>query len=66
MNWKQVESRWSRFAIPIRTEWRELTDDDLEAADGNRGLLAALIHERYGVPAAEADRQIEAWLINRS
>jgi hypothetical protein len=65
MNWSEVEARWSRYATPIRNEWRELTDDDLELAYGDRSLLAALIHERYGVPPAEAHRQIEAWLINR-
>lgn len=63
MNWGEVQAHWTRLSDPIRARWSELTTDDLDEAHGNRAELAQIIHERYGFPRTEADRQIEAWLV---
>lgn len=65
MRWNAVQSRWKTLVPSIRASWSELTDDDLEEVGGDLAGLASLIHERYGLPRGEAERQIESWLVNR-
>lgn len=65
MNWNSVQTRWKSLAPAIRASWSELTEDDLDEVRGDRLGLASLIHERYGLPRPEAERQIETWLVGR-
>lgn len=65
MNWNAVQSHWKTLVPSIRASWSELTDDDLETVRGDMAGLASLIHERYGLPRPEAERQIENWLVGR-
>ena len=39
--WKQINSR-------IKARWGELTDDDLNVAEGHSQYLAGKLQERYG------------------
>ena len=65
MRWNAVESRWKTLVPSIRANWSELTEDDLDEVGGDMVGLASLIHERYGLPRREAERQIENWLASR-
>lgn len=65
MRWNAVQGRWKTLMPSIRASWSELTEDDLEEVRGDMAGLASLIHERYGFPRSEAERQIESWLVSR-
>lgn len=65
MKWNAIQSRWKTMVPSIRASWTELTEDDLEEVGGDLAGLASLIHERYGLPRPEAERQIESWLVGR-
>ncbi|MGV8840629.1 MAG: CsbD family protein [Bauldia sp.] len=65
MRWNAVQNRWKTMVPSIQASWSELSDDDLEQVGGDRAGLASLIHERYGMPRGEAERQIESWLVGR-
>ena len=51
-NWKQIKGR-------MKQTWGDLTDDDLERAEGDRDYLVGRLQERYGLAKDEAHRQVE-------
>ncbi|KJE33836.1 hypothetical protein UF64_19300 [Thalassospira sp. HJ] len=61
MNWDQIEGRWKQLRGDVKSQWGRLTDDDVNAVDGQRDKLVGLIQEAYGVEREEADRQIRDW-----
>ena len=61
MNWDQIEGRWKQLRGDVKSNWGRLTDDDVNAVDGQRDKLVGLIQEAYGVEREEADRQIRNW-----
>jgi hypothetical protein len=61
MNWTEMHSDWDECAPTLATWWPKLTEADLQQIAGSRGKLAEVLSERYGIDAAEADRQICAY-----
>lgn len=61
MNWDQIEGRWKQLSGDIKTKWGRLTDDDVDAIDGQQEKLVGRIQEAYGVEREEADRQVREW-----
>ncbi|AWI85090.1 general stress protein CsbD [Alloyangia pacifica] len=61
MNWDQIEGNWKEFKGKAREQWGELTDDEVQQAEGDREQLAGLIQKKYGVAKEEAERQVSAW-----
>lgn len=59
MNWDVVQGKWQQFKGQVKQQWGQLTDDDLEQAQGDRDRLAGKIQERYGVAKDEAERQLD-------
>lgn len=50
-NWKQMKGK-------IIEQWGELTNDDVDVAEGRREQLVGRIQERYGIAKDEAERQL--------
>ncbi len=48
MNWDQVKGHWKIFKGKAKENWGDLTDDDLDKAEGNREQLEGAIQKRYG------------------
>ena len=61
MEWKDIETNWSEYKLNARRRWSRLTLDDLGAIAGRREQLVGKIREAYGIPEAEAERQLAAW-----
>lgn len=66
MNWEQIEGQWKQFKGKVKTAWAKLSDDDIELLNGRRDVLIGKIQERYGVAKAEADKQVDAWMVSQS
>ena len=62
MNWDQVKGNWKQFTGHVKSEWGDLTDDEITEAEGDREKLEGRIQERYGVAKEEASRQVDAFL----
>lgn len=62
MNWDQVKGQWKQMTGSVKSEWGELTDDDVARADGDREQLEGIIQERYGKSKEEARREVDNWL----
>lgn len=60
MNWEIIEAKWDQFKAVMRKQWGKLTDDDLEQAKGQRDLLLAKIHERYGENKEKVAKTVDA------
>ena len=59
MNEDTVKGKWHQLKGKIKEEWNELTDDELDAAEGRAEYVAGKIQERYGIAKDEAERRIE-------
>ena len=62
MNWERIEGDWTRFKERAREQWGKLTDDDLEAIDGQRVELEGILERRYGYGKDQISREINVWL----
>ena len=62
MNWDQVQGKWKELKGKAQQEWGELTNDDLDVADGNREELEGKIQQRYGKSKEEAREAVDNWL----
>ncbi|HLQ85949.1 MAG TPA: CsbD family protein [Salinisphaeraceae bacterium] len=59
MNNDQLKGKWKQLRGKVKAHWGELTDDDLQAAEGNMEQLAGKLQERYGITREEAEKQIQ-------
>ena len=57
MNWDQVKGNWKQLKGSAQAKWGELTDDELDEADGDREKLEGIIQERYGKGKEEVKKR---------
>lgn len=58
MNNDIVKGKWKQLKGQAKKTWGNLTDDDLDVAEGNRDYLVGRVQERYGIAKDEAERQV--------
>jgi uncharacterized protein YjbJ (UPF0337 family) len=61
MNWDQIKGKWHEIKGSVRAKWGDLTDDDIEALDGNREKMVGKIQQKYGLAKEEAEKQVDEW-----
>lgn len=61
MNTDIFDGNWKQFKGEIQKQWGQLTDDQIDRADGSREKLIGLIQENYGVVKDEAEHQVKQW-----
>lgn len=61
MNEPYLKGKWNEFKGKIKEEWGDLTDDDLEEAEGRRDQLLGKIQQRYGKARNEAEHELFKW-----
>lgn len=62
MNWDIIKGNWKQMTGEIKSNWGDLTDDEVQEVEGDRNKLAGLIQERYGMAKDEAEKQIDAFI----
>ncbi|WP_102107298.1 CsbD family protein [Oceaniglobus roseus] len=62
MNWDQIQGNWKIMKGKAQENWGELTDDDLDKAEGNRDQLEGAIQRRYGKSKEEARAEVDRWM----
>lgn len=62
MNWDQIEGTWNSMKGKIRSQWGELTDDDLDQIRGNREKLEGEIQKKYGRTKEEVRKEVDDFL----
>lgn len=66
MNWDIIKGKWAQFAGDIKTQWGELTDDEITQANGEREKFAGLLQEKYGWAKDEAERKVDEYFSDKS
>jgi len=59
MNSDILSGDWKQIKGKVREQWGQLTDDDLNVAEGRREQLVGKIQERYGLAKDEAEKQYD-------
>lgn len=59
MNRDIAEGKWRQFKGQIKEKWANITDDDLEAAEGSSERLIGKLQERQGLAKEDAKEQLE-------
>jgi uncharacterized protein YjbJ (UPF0337 family) len=54
------EGRWDQLKGKAKQAWGQLTDDDLDVAEGNYDEFVGRIKERTGESREEIENQLEA------
>ena len=58
MNEDRIKGQWKQLTGKIQAKWGDLTNDDLDVAEGNAEYLAGKVQERYGITKDEAEKQV--------
>lgn len=58
MNSDVIKGKWKQFTGKIKERWGDLTDDDLQAADGHAEYLVGKLQERYGWSKERAEQEV--------
>ena len=70
MNTDILMGKWKQLRGKVKEQWGELTDDELDKAEGRFDRLSGLLQERYGYAKDEADRTlneaIDRWVASRT
>ena len=58
MNSDIIKGKWKQLNGRIKERWGNLTDDDLDVADGHSEYLAGKLQERYGWTKEKAQQEL--------
>lgn len=58
MNSDVIKGKWKQLTGKIKERWGDLTDDDLQAADGHAEYLVGKLQERYGWSKERAEEEV--------
>ena len=59
MNWDQIKGNWTEFKGKLRSQYGDLTDDEIEEAKGGEEQLRGLIQRKYGKTKEEAQQELD-------
>jgi uncharacterized protein YjbJ (UPF0337 family) len=57
--WDELEMNWLQLKGRVKQRWGRLTDYDLAVIDGIRDELIARLHQLYGRPREELEREVD-------
>lgn len=62
VNEQIVKGKLKQLSGKIKAKWGELTDDDIQQAEGNREYLLGKLQEKYGLTKEKAEAQVRELL----
>ena len=57
MNQDIFEGKWKEMRGQLKEWWGELTDDELEQANGNAAQIVGLLQQKYGYTREAAEEE---------
>ena len=64
VNENVMKGRWKEIKGEIRRAWGNLTDDELDKAQGDAARLAGLVQKKYGLAQSDAQSKINDIIAN--
>jgi uncharacterized protein YjbJ (UPF0337 family) len=58
MNTDTMKGTWKQLKGKIKEAWGDLTDDELDKAEGKRDQLVGMIQKKYGQGKEEVERRL--------
>lgn len=62
MNWDQIQGKWTEMTGNVKSQWGELTDDEITEIDDDRRALEGKIQAKYGMTKEEAKKEVNKFL----
>ena len=62
-NKDMMQGKWLELKGQVKQQWGRLTDDDLTRLSGKTEELAGILQQKYGYGKAQAELEINNWLI---
>ena len=62
MNWDQIQGKWKEIKGDLRSQWGDLTDDEVDQAAGDREKFEGLIQQKYGKTKEEVREEVDKFL----
>jgi uncharacterized protein YjbJ (UPF0337 family) len=59
-----LEGQWRQLRGKIQEEWGDLTDDDLDRANGKYDQVVGSLQQRYGYSKTDAEARLSRFLDN--
>ena len=59
MNRDVLEGKWKEMRGQVKEWWGELTDDDLDKAEGKADQIIGLLQQKYGYTREQAEEEFE-------
>jgi uncharacterized protein YjbJ (UPF0337 family) len=54
-----LSAKWKQFRNEINSQWADLSSDEVDRVDGQRGNLVFLLQRKYGFAKRRAEREVE-------
>ena len=61
MNNLEAKGKWNQIKGKLKMKYAELTDDDLDFAEGKYEVMLGRIQEKTGKEKSELRKEIESW-----
>lgn len=58
MNTDFIQGQWRQLSGRIKEKWGDLTEDDLDVAEGHSEYLVGKLQERYGWSKDRAEKEV--------
>ena len=62
LNEETIKGKWNEIKGEIRTQWGNMTEDELEKSSGNMTSIVGLIQQRYGAKKEEVSEKLNTIL----
>lgn len=62
MNSDILKGKWKQMRGSAKSEWGDLTDDDLDKMEGERDKMVGVIQEKYGRSRQEAEKEVDDFM----
>jgi uncharacterized protein YjbJ (UPF0337 family) len=59
MNQDTIKGNWKQLSGKLKEKWGKLTDDDLQASEGNNEYLMGKLQEHYGIAKDKAKEHLK-------
>ena len=62
MNADVLKGKWQQLKGEVKSQWGQLTDDDLNKIGGDAEKLVGRVQERYGYERDRAKREVDNFI----
>ena len=54
-----IEGKWKELSGAAKEKWGELTDDEIQQAEGNKEKLIGIIQQKFGLAREEVEKEFD-------